>query len=76
MSYVKECYKIPSSNRPVLDAKTGNENSNVPIINLARLRHSEEQRSIVVKEIGNACRQIGFFEVSTCSLLLHGNGRR
>ncbi|XP_031280203.1 flavanone 3-dioxygenase 3 [Pistacia vera] len=59
LPYVPECYKIPSSHRPILTPET----VDMPVINFARLRQSEEQRSMVIKELGNACRHMGFFQI-------------
>ncbi|KAJ4706522.1 2-oxoglutarate (2OG) and Fe(II)-dependent oxygenase superfamily protein [Melia azedarach] len=59
LSYVPECYKVPSSHRPSLAP----EIANIPIIDLAKLRQGDEQRLMLTQEIGNACRRMGFFQV-------------
>jgi len=59
-SYVPDCYVIPSSNRPSLTPET----ANVPVIDFSRLRQDATQRANAIKEIGNACHQVGFFQVS------------
>lgn len=60
LPYVPDCYVIPSSHRPDMAP----EAAYVPIIDFGRLNEGREQRSMVIKEIGNACSRLGFFQVS------------
>lgn len=55
-----DCYVIPSSNRLSLTPET----ANVPVVDFSRLRQDATQRANAIKEIGNACHQVGFFQVS------------
>ncbi|XP_065872914.1 flavanone 3-dioxygenase 3 [Euphorbia lathyris] len=59
LSYVPDCYKIPSSGRPSLV----HEIANVPGIDLGGLRKGAVQRAKVVRDIANVCRHIGFFQI-------------
>ncbi|GFZ15147.1 similar to RAS 5 [Actinidia rufa] len=59
LGYVPKCYMIPTSHRPSLNP----ENANVALINLTGLQGSSLKRSMIVKDIGDACRRNGFFQV-------------
>ncbi|KAJ8772446.1 hypothetical protein K2173_027623 [Erythroxylum novogranatense] len=61
LSYVPKCYAVQSPDRP----STSPETANVPVIDLGRLRQGtpSHKRIEVIKEIGDACRQMGFFQV-------------
>ncbi|CAK9168778.1 unnamed protein product [Ilex paraguariensis] len=58
-SHVPECYMIPPSHRPSLNPET----ANVPVIDLDGLDKDPAQRSLIIKNIGNACRTKGFFQI-------------
>ncbi|PIM97752.1 Iron/ascorbate family oxidoreductase [Handroanthus impetiginosus] len=58
LSFVPECYKVEHLDRSKMDSET----VDVPIIDLSGLG-DPTQKSILVQEIGNACRCNGFFQV-------------
>ncbi|KAJ4846490.1 hypothetical protein Tsubulata_039976 [Turnera subulata] len=58
-SYVPDQYVIPSSSRPSLDPEV----ANVPVIDIGKLREEGVQRANAIQEIGNACRDVGFFQI-------------
>ena len=60
LSYVPQCYKVPTSHRPSLSP----EIANVPVVDLAGLKQGSEQRLHVIEAIRNASRPNGFFQVS------------
>ncbi|EEF51624.1 flavanone 3-dioxygenase 3 [Ricinus communis] len=71
LSYVPDCYVIPPSNRPSLAPET----ADVPVIDLAGLRQDAVRRAQVIKQIGDACRDIGFFQIvnhGICQSVLDG----
>ncbi|KAL9411918.1 hypothetical protein AB3S75_045509 [Citrus x aurantiifolia] len=71
LPYVPDCYVIPSSNRPDMAP----EAAYLPIIDFGRLNEGREQRSMVIKEIGNACSRLGFFQIvnhGICQSILDG----
>ena len=57
-SHVPRSYEISLSNRPSLNP----EIANVAVVDLVGLS-DPDQRPMVVKNIGNACRESGFFQV-------------
>lgn len=57
--FVPECYKIAPISQPSLHL----EMADIPIINLEGLNNSN-RRHILIKDIANACRNNGFFQVS------------
>ncbi|XP_024969159.1 flavanone 3-dioxygenase 3 [Cynara cardunculus var. scolymus] len=57
-SHVPKCYDISPSDRPTLDP----EMADVVVIDLAGL-NDPDQRPTIVKNIGNACRESGFFQI-------------
>ncbi|KAH7855422.1 hypothetical protein Vadar_024657 [Vaccinium darrowii] len=59
LSHVTQCYVIPKSDRPSLNPET----ADVPIVDLMGFGDSSSQRSTIVKDIGNACRYYGFFQI-------------
>ena len=58
-SYVPRSYEISPTNRASLNP----EIADVVVIDLAEL-DDPTKRPIIVKDIGNACRDTGFFQVS------------
>ncbi|KAF5731035.1 oxidoreductase family protein [Tripterygium wilfordii] len=58
-SYVPDCYVIPSSHRP----SSAPETAFVPTIDWGMLRQDAAQRTSVIKQVGNACRRLGFFQI-------------
>ncbi|KAF3433203.1 hypothetical protein FNV43_RR24305 [Rhamnella rubrinervis] len=68
---VPDCYQIPPSNHPSLCPEV----ANVPVVDLCGLRQGSEQRSIVVDDIRNSCRHLGFFQIvnhGICQSVLDG----
>ncbi|CAI0547934.1 unnamed protein product [Linum tenue] len=62
LPYVPDCYVLPSSSdrRPSADDRT----ADIPVIDMGGLRLQDaSQRANVVRQIGNASRQLGFFQV-------------
>nr|XP_043614348.1 flavanone 3-dioxygenase 3-like [Erigeron canadensis] len=57
-SYVPKSYEISTSSRPSLNP----EITNVVVIDLAGL-NDPDQRPNIVKNIGNVCRESGFFQI-------------
>ncbi|KAK9292516.1 hypothetical protein L1049_020489 [Liquidambar formosana] len=57
---VPECYTIPPSHRASLNPDV----ADVPVVDLAGLQQDPAQRSIVIDNIGNACRRFGFFQIT------------
>lgn len=60
LSHVTQCCVIPTSDRPSLNPET----ADVPVVDLMGFGDSSSRRSTIVKDIGNACRCYGFFQVS------------
>ncbi|GAV72649.1 2OG-FeII_Oxy domain-containing protein/DIOX_N domain-containing protein [Cephalotus follicularis] len=60
LPYVPDCHVKPSSHRPNLAPETAND---VPIIDLAMLRQGTDERSSAIKQVANACRHFGFFQI-------------
>ena len=60
LPYVPQCYLVSPSNRSSLDT----EKAQVPTIDMTGLRQNDSERSVTIKELGNACRRGGFFQVS------------
>ncbi|PWA64785.1 Isopenicillin N synthase [Artemisia annua] len=58
LSHVPRSYEISSSNRPSLNP----EIANVAVVDLVGL-NDPDQRPMVVKNIGSACRESGFFQI-------------
>lgn len=65
LSYLPECYVIPTSHRPSLTPDV----ANVPTIDFGKLKQGSQERAIVIQEIRIACRQLGFFQVSLISII-------
>ncbi|KAK9913962.1 hypothetical protein M0R45_037761 [Rubus argutus] len=60
LSYVPECYVIPTSHRARLTPQV----APVPIIDFGKFkRGSDQERAVVIQEIRTACRQLGFFNI-------------
>ncbi|KAI3705713.1 hypothetical protein L1987_75954 [Smallanthus sonchifolius] len=57
LSYVPKCYELSSSDKPSLTP----EIADVEVIDLAGL-DDPVQHPAIVKKIGNACRESGFFQ--------------
>ncbi|KAK8516210.1 hypothetical protein V6N13_025717 [Hibiscus sabdariffa] len=53
--YVPECYVVSPSK--------ASSQAHVPTIDMARLRKTGSERSLAIKELGEACRRRGFFQV-------------
>lgn len=62
LPYVPDCYHISPEQRPALSSSHV-QMANVPLFDLGGLRGTPEQRAALIKDIGNACRQKGFFQV-------------
>ncbi|GKV45498.1 hypothetical protein SLEP1_g52570 [Rubroshorea leprosula] len=60
LDYVPGCYKVSSPNHPSLARET----TLVPVIDMARLRQDGGERSVIIREIGDAFHRSGFFQVS------------
>ncbi|KAI3911902.1 hypothetical protein MKW92_039638 [Papaver armeniacum] len=60
LPYVPDCYVIPPSQRPDENTRTSKD---VPVIDISGLHSTPHDRSLVVKDIGVACRQKGFFQI-------------
>ncbi|KAK9095134.1 hypothetical protein Scep_026603 [Stephania cephalantha] len=59
-SHVPDHYLLPPSNRP----SQSMEMAVIPIIDISGLGKSSHDRSLVVKEIENACQNIGCFQIA------------
>ncbi|PIA30929.1 hypothetical protein AQUCO_05300035v1 [Aquilegia coerulea] len=59
MSHIPECYVLLLSER----LSQGLTSENLMTIDIGRLHGTNHDRSVVVEEIGKACRQMGFFQV-------------
>ncbi|XWS60148.1 hypothetical protein CRYUN_Cryun07bG0009700 [Craigia yunnanensis] len=59
LPYVPQCYLVSPSNRSSLDT----EKAHVPTIDMAGLRQNDSESSVAIKELGDACRRGGFFQV-------------
>ncbi|KAI3432160.1 Fe2OG dioxygenase domain-containing protein [Psidium guajava] len=59
LEYVPDAYQVPLSDRPSLFPDT----ADVPLIDLGRLWKDPTRRPAVIKDIGNACRRFGFFQI-------------
>ncbi|XVF49439.1 hypothetical protein PTKIN_Ptkin04bG0012100 [Pterospermum kingtungense] len=59
LPYVPQCYPFSPSDRSSL----GSEKAQVPTIDMAKLRQDHNERSMAVKELGDARRRGGFFQV-------------
>ncbi|KAK9291785.1 hypothetical protein L1049_019735 [Liquidambar formosana] len=57
---VPECYTIPPSHRASLNPDV----ADVPVVDLAGLRQDPAQRSVVIDNVGNACRRFGLFQIT------------
>ncbi|KAK9293036.1 hypothetical protein L1049_021020 [Liquidambar formosana] len=60
LPHVPECYTIPPSHRASLNPDV----ADVLVVDLAGLQQDPPQRSIVIDNIGNACRRFGFFQIT------------
>lgn len=61
LPYVPQYYVVSPSNVSSLHST---EKAQVPTINMARLRQNDNKgRSVDIKELGDACRRGGFFQV-------------
>lgn len=58
LPYVPKCYEISSSDKPSLTP----EIADVVVVDLAGL-NDPTRRPIIVKDVGKACRENGFFQV-------------
>lgn len=63
LSYVPQRHMIPTLHRPILAPKE----ANIAVIDMGALRNGSMPRSRVIEDIRDACRRLGFFQVS-----LHG----
>ncbi|XP_048127763.1 2-oxoglutarate-dependent dioxygenase 21, chloroplastic [Rhodamnia argentea] len=59
LEYVRDAYQVPLSDRPSLFPDT----ADVPLIDLGGLWKDPARRPAVFKDIGNACRCSGFFQI-------------
>ncbi|KAE8694513.1 hypothetical protein F3Y22_tig00110782pilonHSYRG00032 [Hibiscus syriacus] len=57
--HVPECYVVSPSKTSSSDA----DGVRVPTVDMSRLRRNGEERSVTIKELGEACRCRGFFQV-------------
>ncbi|XVF54886.1 hypothetical protein PTKIN_Ptkin05aG0216700 [Pterospermum kingtungense] len=65
LSYVPKCYVVSASNRSSLD----NEKAQVPTIDMAKLRQNGSECSFAIKELADACRHGGFFQIVNHGIL-------
>ncbi|KAL3755946.1 hypothetical protein ACJRO7_002921 [Eucalyptus globulus] len=59
LGYVPDAYQVPLRDRPSLFPDT----ATVPLIDLGGLWKDAVQRSLVIKDIANACCRFGFFQI-------------
>lgn len=64
LDYIPECYVIS----PLKSLSLGIEKARISTIDMSRLQMNDNKRSITIKELGEACRHRGFFQVSIFSL--------
>jgi hypothetical protein len=59
-------FLLSSSNAIDLSNSPASSSSftHLPIINISALIHNTPERSAIIRQIGNSCRQIGFFYIS------------
>lgn len=68
LPYVPQCYQIPPDHNPLTPPSVTDIPAAVPVVDLVGLRGTKEQRDCVVRNIGDACLRMGFFQVRNISL--------
>lgn len=60
ISHVPQNFVIPNMHRPNLETKY----ASLAVVDMAALKNGSASRSLVIREIRDSCRRLGFFQVS------------